>query len=653
MATWYSRTWPSGKVSWYTKVKDARGAWKPVLLKGVTSETAAKKLALEMEKARERADHGLPAASPFLGSFADLCAWANDIHFSKGAGAQPDAARLKTHAGDPENKTATWLGALPLRHVTGPKLAQYFSELTESLSARGKPYSPGTINRLRAQFASVFELAKEHGKWFGDNPVHATKERPGVRAGFDILQAHEIKPTLDATDDYWRGCLATGILAGLRKGELFGLMKRDVDLARRVLLVRRSHERETTKGGTHKPVPIHEDLVGYLEPWLETPGPILFPDHDGKRRSRHTNLPSIVQAAMARAGFVDHWTYACRRQGCGFRDVKPVEQVRDCPECGFRLWARPRARNIRWHEATRHTLASHALMSGAGVASVQAILRHADPRLTIETYGHLSPNFLGSEVNRVSLPGLGKTSDTERTREKTGQNVEPETVLTHTVAEAHGAWVVRGTPKPSRAGEEKVMKQHDLRGESEWSRGVSNSGPMHCEGNGVQFPGHPPRVTASQVFGIPHSDPQTDSPPSPRVAPRSPICGAPMVRKRGVTHHGQKTASGPGSGRSTEQTKFVRSAPNDRHPLGVTARPGNAELTDLLTVKQVSERLSVGRTWVRRRLESGDLTGVRLGPQAPLLISARELEAYLARFPGITPSESPKVVAQRARKGAA
>ncbi len=644
MATWYSRTWKSGKVSWYTKIKDARGQWQPVLLKGVTSEGAAKKLALEMEKARERSGHGLPAASPFVGTFADLCAWANQIHFSKGAGAQPDAARLKAHAGDPANKTATWLGALPLQQVTGPKLATYFSELTESLSARGKPYSNGTINRIRAQFASVFELAREHGKWFGDNPVHATKERPVVKAGFDILQAAEVKPTLDHTDDYWRGCLATGILAALRKGELFGLMKKDVDLARRVLLVRRSHERETTKGGTHKPVPIHEDLVPYITPWLETPGPWLFPDHDGKRRSRHTDLPGIVQRAMARAGFIERWTYACRRKGCGYRDERPhapTEPVkRECPVCAFRLQPTPHARAIRWHEATRHTLASHALMSGAGVASVQAILRHADPRLTIQTYGHLSPNFLGDEVNRVSLPGLGKAGDTEQSGDKTGQNVEPELALTHTDSEAHGAWVVRSAPRRSRAGGEELTIQHDLRGESEWSRGVSNPGPMHCESNGVQLQGTPPRVTVSQVGVFPHSCQETDSAPSPSVAPRSTGHGAWVVRKRALTHHDQKTAKGLGSGRTTEH-----------------------DFEDLLTVQQVADRLTVGRMWVRKRLASGDLTGVRVAHQAPLLISARELEAYLARFPGITPEPprpasrkpeySEQAPARRSRKGAA
>ena len=42
-------------------------------------------------------------------------------------------------------------------------------------------------------------------------------------------------------------------------------------------------------------------------------------------------------------------------------------------------------------------------MAGAGLPAVQRILRHSDPRLTMGTYGHLTPNYLRSEINR--LPG--------------------------------------------------------------------------------------------------------------------------------------------------------------------------------------------------------------------------------------------------------
>lgn len=635
MATWYSRTWKSGKVSWYTKVKDASGKWKPVLLRGVKNEPQAKKLAIEIEKERERAGHGLPATAPFTGNFAELCAWAMEIHFSKQGSAQPDGSRFKTHAGDLEKGTTTWLGALPVRRVTGPALAKYFAEAESQKTVRGKPPAASSINRLRAQFATVFELAKEHGYWVGENPVHATSARAVVQAGFDILEAHEIAPALAACDPYWRGCLAVGILAALRKGELFGLQKRDVDLARRVLMVRRSHGRETTKGGTHAPVPIHEDLVPYLEEWLGTPGPWLFPSHTGGRRSHQVDLPRILQTALVRAGFIDRWEFACRRQGCGFRDEQPhaPEQpvTRDCPECGFRLWATPRARNIRWHEGTRHTLASHAIMSGASLAGVQAILRHADPRLTIKTYSHLNAGFLGAEVNRVAVPGLAKASDTEQSRAISCEIAEPTQRVVHRVSPARGARMVRGEGAAHQRAGENVTNQHQNSGESGWSRGDLNPGPMHCEGKGGVSPLAVPVRSLSQVPGNSHPEPGSNSLPLPQFASLPLGRGAPMVRRTASAHHDSGSAYAGGSGRNPEHVT---------PPLGAPTEPPNGGVTgDLLTIQQVADRLAVGRTWVARRVRSGELPSEKAHPQAPALIPASALDAYLARFPGVVPPE--------------
>lgn len=641
MATWYSRTWASGKISWYTKVPDAAGAWKPVLLKGIKSEPQAKKLALEMEKERERGGLGLPGATPFIGSFAELCAWAFKVHFSKQGSAQPDGSVLRKHAGDPAKGTATKLGALPVRQVTGAKLAEYFDELAETNTVRGKPYSANTINRIRSVFATVFEQAKERGHWIGPNPVHQTKEREGVTANFDILQAHETEPVLAATPDYWRGCLATGILAALRKGELFGLMKVDVNLAGRVLLVRRSHDRETTKGGEKAGVPISEDLVPYIEQWMQSPGPYLFPDAKGKRRSKNVNLPRILRAALLAAGFIDRWEYKCRRKGCGYRDALPAEETRDCPACGFRLWATPKARNIKWHEGTRHTLASHALMSGASLAGVQKILRHADPRLTINTYGHLSTGYLKAEVDRVSLlPGAKKIRTAAAAAALAAEPPAFAGIVPPPSATPRGARVVRGAPRGSRRSGFESTKRHETSGESEWSRGDLNPRPMHCEGIAEWSPVAPILSHPCQPGEISHPGPAAVSHPLPSGPTRPDSRGAPMVRRNGATHQGARSASAGGSGRP----------PHDP--------------ADLLTVKQVGERLQVGRMWVRRRLESGELTGIRLAPQSPLMISSSELNAYLKRFPGIVPTapqeatadgpvEAPAPTAARASKGAA
>jgi Phage integrase family len=57
---------------------------------------------------------------------------------------------------------------------------------------------------------------------------------------------------------------------------------------------------------------------------------------------------------------------------------------------------------IRFHDL-RHTTASLLMMAGANPAAVQRILRHRDPRITTEVYGHLAPGYLQSEVDRLQF----------------------------------------------------------------------------------------------------------------------------------------------------------------------------------------------------------------------------------------------------------
>jgi hypothetical protein len=59
-------------------------------------------------------------------------------------------------------------------------------------------------------------------------------------------------------------------------------------------------------------------------------------------------------------------------------------------------------RKIRFHHL-RHTTASLLLMNGADLAAVQRIMRHQDPRITTEVYGHLAPGYLKNEINRLSF----------------------------------------------------------------------------------------------------------------------------------------------------------------------------------------------------------------------------------------------------------
>jgi len=43
------------------------------------------------------------------------------------------------------------------------------------------------------------------------------------------------------------------------------------------------------------------------------------------------------------------------------------------------------------------------MMAGANPAAVKRIMRHSDPKLTTEVYGHLAPEYLRAEVDRLSF----------------------------------------------------------------------------------------------------------------------------------------------------------------------------------------------------------------------------------------------------------
>src|SRR5207248_3157378 len=99
-----------------------------------------------------------------------------------------------------------------------------------------------------------------------------------------------------------------------RKGELFGMKKRDVDLKRRLLMVRRSYDRDTTKGAREEAVPIAAALIPFLERAIEASnGELLFPDAAGEMRTEHDKLGKRLRTALNRAGIVDGYLHLCRR----------------------------------------------------------------------------------------------------------------------------------------------------------------------------------------------------------------------------------------------------------------------------------------------------------------------------------------------------
>jgi hypothetical protein len=107
-----------------------------------------------------------------------------------------------------------------------------------------------------------------------------------------------------------------------------------------------------------------------------------------------------LRRALRRAGICYAYDHKCRARGCGHVERHGDAEPRRCPVHGHKLWPAGLVRLIRFHDL-RHTTGSLLAMSGVDTPAIQRILRHRDPRLTMETYVHLRPGFLRAEINRL------------------------------------------------------------------------------------------------------------------------------------------------------------------------------------------------------------------------------------------------------------
>src|SRR5437868_4985084 len=183
--------------------------------------------------------------------------------------------------------------------------------------------------------------------------------------------------------------MATAVWMALRRGEIFALRKEDVNLAERTMVIGRSHEADTTKGDHSDVLPVPEPLVPYLEEAIRvSPSELVFPDRNGKMRSRDTDMKGVVRRLLVAAGLVESYELRCFRRNCAHIEQAKTAEQKPCPKCGRQLWAKPIPRDLGFH-GLRHSSATLLLKAKVPHTIVQKILRHSDVRVTVGTYGHL------------------------------------------------------------------------------------------------------------------------------------------------------------------------------------------------------------------------------------------------------------------------
>jgi integrase len=391
MASIFEKRGQAGK--WYAKYKDEHGKWRDKALPKGIRKAEALRLASELEHTAWRVEQGLDVrTAPVTMTVEGLMQWWLQAESPRTASHARNVPTVQRHFCNCD------FGRLPLPEVTPGKVDAFLREKENDLSS-------ATCNHLRMFLHRAFRSARASEVYSGSNPAADVRKRKVAQRKPDYLQADEVPRVLAALSSAWRPLFATAIYTGLRKGELFGLRTEDVRLPQRLIFVRHSHGRDTTKGGREDIVPIADELLPFLQAAIgASKSPYVFPAEDGGRFRDDHNLPRILRSALRKAGITTNFEHVCRKKGCGYSLAASDADPRRCPTHGHLLWPKAKVRNIRFHDL-RHTTASLLVMGGADLAAVSRILRHTDPKLTMSTYAHLAPSYLRDQIDRLRFFG--------------------------------------------------------------------------------------------------------------------------------------------------------------------------------------------------------------------------------------------------------
>lgn len=227
---------------------------------------------------------------------------------------------------------------------------------------------PATVNREVACLKCIFNKAIEWGK-VHDNPARNVKLLRENNIRLRFLEKEEIDTLLDACSEHLKPVVIVALNTGMRRAEILGLKWKDIDIKRKLIYLL------DTKNGEKREVPMNHLVINTLVAVAKHPNsPYIFCNNIGEP---YYNLRKSFFTAL---------------QKCGIN-------------------------NFHFHDL-RHTFASHLIMSGIDLKTVQELLGHKSIEMTLR-YSHLSPSHKQRAVDI-----LGKRMDTKWTLEGVGEKVE-------------------------------------------------------------------------------------------------------------------------------------------------------------------------------------------------------------------------------------
>jgi len=249
-------------------------------------------------------------------------------------------------------------------------LQQFATGLRKTLSRKT------VMNILGAVFA-ILEYAGRTGTQvskvrFAD--IRLGSETIGTDTAF--FTREQAARIIQAAPEPYQTMFAVAWATAMRAGELLALTTADLDFAHKTITVNKSADDRTREIRQPKtpasiarlpmPAALEATLKNYLSrSWQPNPSGLLFPNRRGTRPRLRDNVV---------------------RYG-----LKPVLRKLGLPACEVGL------------HAFRHGLASELASQGVSLPTLQAQMRHADVRTTLEVYAHVMPDSQRRAVEGAAI----------------------------------------------------------------------------------------------------------------------------------------------------------------------------------------------------------------------------------------------------------
>jgi integrase len=214
-----------------------------------------------------------------------------------------------------------------------------------------------TKAKLRNIMSALFNHAIRY-EWLDKNPISLVRQSAKRERIPEVLDVGEIRSLLAELQYPHKAMVFLAAATGLRASELLGLKWNDVDFESLEINLNRGvvHQivGELKTEASRRPIPLDPDLAGALLEW--------------RYLSPFNQQTDWVFASPEMKGQQPYWPENLLR-----RYVRPA-----AARCGIQ-------KTIGWH-TFRHSYATQLKANGEDVKVVQESLRHANSRITLDTY---------------------------------------------------------------------------------------------------------------------------------------------------------------------------------------------------------------------------------------------------------------------------